>query len=448
VSPPAPEATQNFVKSVVLVADRSGSMTGEPIQQTRKALMTGLEYLMPQDMFTIIAYDHEQITWSATLKQATPENVASAQNWIAGSVVARGLTDILTPLQQAIQMLQGVHGVPYVFLLTDGAVENERDIARYLQQVVQSPGLPGMLTPRVSTFAIGPFCNHYFLKQLSIIGRGVFDVAFRPTNVQAQMERMLLAASKPVLTDVRIRMDGPTDVEVYPFPIPDLFVGLPLLVSGKYSGRFPGVVQIIGRLPGGEGWMQDVHTTQAAAIPLDKVVVKHRLDVLTAIAWLQDNDRRLVQQVIDESVSSGVVTPHTSMVMVETTKEKREQMEKKKAQGKKVIPMKYAVGGAAGVAVIVGAGLAIGFGDIGASLANVPIMDTLVGGFGDAIQGLGQGIEDGADAVGGFCEGCFDNCCGDDGNCFNDCFEGLGECFSEVMDCCSTCFECLGECDF
>lgn len=59
--------------------------------------------------------------------------MASAQNWIAGSVVARGLTDILTPLQQAIQMLQGVQGVPYVFLLTDGAVENERDIARYLQ---------------------------------------------------------------------------------------------------------------------------------------------------------------------------------------------------------------------------------------------------------------------------------------------------------------------------
>lgn len=80
-------------------------------------------------------------------------------------------------------------------------------------------------------------------------------------------------------------------------------------------------------------------------------------------------------------------------------------MERKKAQGKRVIPMKYAVGGAAGVAVLVGAGLAIGFGDIGASLANVPIVDTLVGGIGDAFQEVGEGIGEAGEAVGALCDG-------------------------------------------
>lgn len=35
---------------------------------------------------------------------------------------AGGVTDILTPLQQAVQALAGCKGVPYIFLITDGAV--------------------------------------------------------------------------------------------------------------------------------------------------------------------------------------------------------------------------------------------------------------------------------------------------------------------------------------
>ncbi|CAD7696108.1 unnamed protein product [Ostreobium quekettii] len=440
VSPPAPDVTQPFVKSVILIVDRSGSMQGKPIEYAKKALMAGLDMLSPMDLFTIIAYDHEQITWSGTLKEATQENVSSANHWISGNVVARGLTDIKTPLQQAIQMLQGSPFVPYIFLLTDGAVEDERDIAQYLQNEVNIPGAADLSVPRVSTFAIGPYCNHFFLKQLAVIGRGMFDVAFTPFSIQAQMERMLDAAAKPVLTDVRIRMDGPTDVELYPFPIPDLFVGHPLLVSGKYNGNFPPTVQILGKLPNGDEWSQDVHTTQAAAIPLDKVFVKQRLDVLTAAAWLND-DGKMVQQVIEESVNSGIVTPHTSMLLMQTTEENLEDIKKKKAQGKNVVLTKYAVGGAAGIALLAGAGLAFGFGDIASSVGNVPIPD-----FGD-FGGIGDVFPDIADGIGGLCGGCGD-CCGDIGTCLGDCFEGMGECMSELLDCCGTCLECLGNCDF
>jgi hypothetical protein len=41
-------------------------------------------------------------------------------------------------------------------------------------------------------------------------------------------------------------------VELYPFPIPDLFVGQPLLVSGKFEGDWPDAVEICGILPDGD----------------------------------------------------------------------------------------------------------------------------------------------------------------------------------------------------
>jgi len=351
--------------------------------------------------------------------------VKNAIGWIGSTVIARGLTDILTPLQQAMNILQNCRGVPYVFLLTDGAVDNERDIARYLQMAVQSPGPSTVMTPRVSTFAIGPYCNHYFLKQLAVIGRGQFDVAFRPHTIMTQIERMLRAASMPVLTEVCITIADLGSVELYPFPIPDLFVGLPLLVSGKYSGVFPSAIQLNGRLPNGKVWSQTVHTTKAAFIPLERVFVKQRLDILTAAAWVQDNDPQIVQQIVNLSIESQVPCQHTSLVGIETTQSKFEEMQKDRQKGKKVLPSKYAIGGAAGVAVIAGVGLAIGFGDLGATLANAPILDALAGGLGDALAVP-------LDAIGGCCGDCF----GSIGDCCGDCFDCIEEIFDAFGDLC------------
>ena len=52
---------QIFLRSVVFVLDRSGSMTGDPMQYAKQAIFAGLETLQAYDDFTIIAFDHEQV---------------------------------------------------------------------------------------------------------------------------------------------------------------------------------------------------------------------------------------------------------------------------------------------------------------------------------------------------------------------------------------------------
>ena len=61
-------------------------------------------------------------------------------------------------------------GIPCIFLLTDGAVENERTICRHVEAYHARKPAAGALHARISTFAIGPFCNHFFLKQLAASG--------------------------------------------------------------------------------------------------------------------------------------------------------------------------------------------------------------------------------------------------------------------------------------
>jgi hypothetical protein len=62
---------------------------------------------------------------------------------------------------------------------------------------------------------------------------------------------LLLLLLPSCITSVPSHPQGLTQVELYPFPIPDVFVGQPLLVSGKFEGDWPETVEICGTLPDG-----------------------------------------------------------------------------------------------------------------------------------------------------------------------------------------------------
>ncbi|KAG2498214.1 hypothetical protein HYH03_003965 [Edaphochlamys debaryana] len=436
VAPPAPEFTHPFPRSIIFVLDRSGSMSGEPMQFAKAALMFGLRSLTPSDTFTIAAFDHEQLwfTPGGQLLAATPDNVMAAEAWIRSSVDARGLTDIMGPLQTAMRVLSSLPqsqagkppSLPFIFLVTDGCVQDEKDICRVVEQQVRGlmeqqrlatlgqapPGTPPPTgIPRICTFGIGPYCNHYFLKQLASYGRGAFDVAFRPHAIQAQMQKMLTAAQRPVLSDLTITLPGVEGAELYPYPLPDLFCGMPLVISGKYSGQWPSTgITLNGMLPGGAAWSSNpVLPAKDCDLPLDKVFIKSRLDLLTAQAWLAGNPPQMVNQIVDLSIATGVPCAHTRTVGFETKKADYEAMQAQQAKDgkRKTNYAKYAIGGAAGLVVLAGLGVgaAFVFGDLGASMANAGAL------------GGGGGM---MDAGGGCCD-CGDGGCGDCGDCGDGC---------------------------
>lgn len=78
------------------------------------------------------------------------------------------------------------------------------------------------------------------------------DVAFRAHAIQASMEQMLHAAALPILSDVQLVVSGLSHLQLFPDPIPDVFVGQPLLVSGKFAGVWPEQIHLTGMLPNGE----------------------------------------------------------------------------------------------------------------------------------------------------------------------------------------------------
>nr|DAD49022.1 TPA_asm: hypothetical protein HUJ06_018959 [Nelumbo nucifera] len=142
-----------FRKGVVFVVDISASMLGRSLESVKNGLCAALYQLTPEDTFNIIAFNGETYLFSSSLERATKETIENASQWISINFVSRGGTNLLLPLNQAVDMLSNTFDLfPMIFLITDGSVEDERNICELMKAKLPSRE---SISPRISTFGIG-----------------------------------------------------------------------------------------------------------------------------------------------------------------------------------------------------------------------------------------------------------------------------------------------------
>uniref|UniRef100_A0A2P2JZ35 Inter-alpha-trypsin inhibitor heavy chain n=3 Tax=Rhizophora mucronata TaxID=61149 RepID=A0A2P2JZ35_RHIMU len=317
--PGALQSRKAFRKEIVFVVDISGSMEGKPLEGTKDALFAALSELDPTDSFNIIAFNGEIYLFSSSMQLATKETIASAIQWTNMNFIAGGGTNILLPLNKAIEMVSNAQGsIPVIFLVTDGSVEDERHICDVVKSFLRGGG---SVCPRLYTFGIGSYCNHYFLKMLAILSRGQYDAAYDVDLVESQMQRFFRRASSTILANIALEtFDDLDDVEVYPSYIPDLSSESPLAVSGRYQGDFPDIIKAKGILGDLSNFVMDLKIQKGKDIPLDKVFAKQEIDLLTAQAWFSEN-KLLEDKVAKISIQSGVVSEYTCMALLEAERQ-------------------------------------------------------------------------------------------------------------------------------
>ena len=85
-------------------------------------------------------------------------------------------------------------------------------------------------------------------------------------------QALVAMASVPVLTDIELGLASANGCELYPDPLPDLFLGAPLVISGRFKGTFPAQIGIRGRLPNGNVYEAVIQGASSAYIPVSKVL--------------------------------------------------------------------------------------------------------------------------------------------------------------------------------
>ncbi|XP_057505337.1 uncharacterized protein LOC130788606 isoform X1 [Actinidia eriantha] len=310
-----------FRKEVAFLVDVSVSMRECLLENAKNALLAGLSKLSPDDSFNIITFNENTQLFSASMELATKETVENATLWISRNFIAEGGTNILIPLNQALEMLAKTsNSVPLIFLITDGAVEDERHICN----VVKShPTNRSPICPRICTFGIGSYCNHYFLQMLAQIGRGYYDAAYDVDLIDFQIQRLFNIASSIILANINIdALECLDSLELYPNYIPDLSSGCPLIVSGRYLGDFPDYVKASGVLPNMSNFTVDLKVKKSKDIPLDRVFARRQIDFLTAHAWLLES-KQLEEKIGKMSIQTGVPSEYSHIIFVQTKKGKQ-----------------------------------------------------------------------------------------------------------------------------
>ncbi|KAH9652770.1 VWFA domain-containing protein [Citrus sinensis] len=284
-----------FKKDVIFIVDISGSMQGKPLEDTKNALAVALSKLDPGDSFNIVAFNGETYLFSTSMELATKEAVERAHQWIGINFIAGGSTNICAPLTKAVEMLTNSRGsIPIIFLVTDGAVEDERQICDAMKSRLTNGG---SICPRIYTFGIGSYCNHYFLRMLAMISRGYYGAAYDLDSIEIQMQKLFTRGFSSVLANIAIdTLKDLDEFEMYPSRIPDLSSESPLIVSGRYQGKFPDTLKAKGFLGDLSNFVVELKLQLAKDIPLDRICAKQQIDLLTAQAWFSE-DKRLEEKV-------------------------------------------------------------------------------------------------------------------------------------------------------
>ncbi|CAI8610970.1 unnamed protein product [Vicia faba] len=324
-----------FKKDIIFIIDISGSMQGKLMDDTKNALLDAVE---------------------------------RASEWISTNFVAGGSTDISHPLNTAIEMLSSAQSsVPIIFLVTDGTVEDERQIcAQVKNHMINGESI----CPRIYTFGIGLFCNHYFLRMLANIGRGQYDAALDVDLIEPRMLTLFEKASSLILANIKMDMLNEIDqVEVYPSNIPDLSLEGPLVLSGRYKGNFPETLKVNGIMADFSNFEIDLKIQRDKGLPVQRISARDQIEHLTAQAWLSDNKQLEQKQVAKLSLQTGFISEYTSMIMLENDHLKKT---KESPGAKEVSKKKHSKANDQGQKTILLPLLGIGFGNLTATTQNTP----------------------------------------------------------------------------
>lgn len=306
-----------FRKRVVFLVDISGSMKGAPIENVKKAMVASLSKLNQDDFFNIIAFNGEIYLFSSSMELATPEALRQAGEWMTLKLIPEGDTNILLPLNQALEMvLDKTNSMPFIFLITDGAVENERDICNVVKDYCTEK--TGLHFPRVSTFGLGSYCNHYFLQMLAQIGRGHYDAAYDADSAATRLQRLFTLSSSVILSDVQVDWLNSVELlELYPSAIQDLSCDYPMIISGRCRGNLPESLKVSGTLADMSNFTAELKIRKAKDVPLDKVLARRLINILTANSWFTGN-KEIEKQVAEISMQTGFPSEYTHMILVQT----------------------------------------------------------------------------------------------------------------------------------
>lgn len=292
-------------RDVVLIFDTSCSMDGEPLQSAVRVGQSILGTLRPDDSFSMITFANGTRHFAPTAVQASGSNVEAATQWLQ-LLSASGGTEMASGISDALEH-QPDDRIRAVYLMTDGQISNEDEVV----SVIRRTGAFNRIYP----VGIGSAPNRSLMSSLGEVGRGFTRYVQRLEEAEPVAKELVERSTQPYLTDVRIDWHGLDVQQLEPPVLPDLHVGQPIVLTGRY--RKPGreTVTITGRV--GDAVVKlpmDVTLAEVSERPaISKAWARRRIARLE----LEDETGKQEGAITDLGLGHHLLTKYTSFVAVD-----------------------------------------------------------------------------------------------------------------------------------
>ncbi|MBT7171980.1 MAG: VWA domain-containing protein, partial [Phycisphaerales bacterium] len=308
-------------KDIVLVLDKSGSMSGKKIRQACEAASYILKRLNPGDRFNIIPYS-DAIEPSFTALQPASEKMIKEGIDAIDEIQASGGTNIAEALAIARKQFDPEATRPkYVIFLTDGlptvGKTDQTEIIKHIAAASKDT------KQRMFVFGVGYDVNVKLLDKLAIDYKGRSDYVKPNEPVERKVTTMYNKIRNPLLTNLKVSMPYTMKCsEMYPRELGDLYDGDQIVVAGRYksvpmNSRDSAILTLTATAPNGK---TVTFKYNYPIKPLARGEFIARLWATRRIGWLMDQiqlngeNKELTAEVVKLSKEYGILTPYTSFL--------------------------------------------------------------------------------------------------------------------------------------
>lgn len=225
------DSIREIPKDILIILDRSTSISPKKFTAFKKAAMNALEYLNPTDNFNIVTFADKPLAFSPEYKSASDENRELAREFI-NTLTKGGTTNVFNGLYPFVKNSKSDNGRPLnIFFLTDGiSTVNIYADDDFLRQI--SGINPGHVS--IFPFSAGKDANRDLLDFLGYLNRGSSRHAPELVDIPSSLSGFIADHCSLLVRDIEYMASGNLGREIYPKKIKHLYR------SGKVElfGRF------------------------------------------------------------------------------------------------------------------------------------------------------------------------------------------------------------------
>jgi len=314
------KTTQKIAKDIVFVLDKSGSMTGKKMEQSKSALKFVMRNLNEGDYFNIITYNDRVEAYEDNLIKFSNKTLEEALKYVE-TISAGGGTNIDEALTMALKHTPEKNRPQYIIFLTDGratsGVTDENTICLNLDK-------HNIHAARIFSFGVGTNVNARLLDRLSSNHGGITEYVKPTEDVEISVSDLYKHISNPVMTDLELVFEGVKPRDIYPTRLPDLFQGSQLIIYGRYQSPGKGKIQLKGKINGVEKVFEFSVVYEDERVEnkhdyVGKLWASNRIAFILTQMDQSGTDEEMITELVKLSKKYGIITPYTSFLAQEHT---------------------------------------------------------------------------------------------------------------------------------